>query len=163
MNDKEIKKLGRADLLELLITQAEENEKLRIRLEEAEKQLSDRSIILDECGSIAEASLKLNGIFATAQNAADEYLENIKVYARSREEIFKRHEDAARISAERIIAEAEKQCRLMEDEASRKCDEMLRIAKKESEKYWESVSSRIEEQLKQKNQSNSQEDDKDEE
>ena len=163
MTEKDLKKLSRIELLEMLISQTEENQQLMEQIAALRHQLDDRRIMIDESGSIAEASLKLNGIFATAQNAADEYLENIKVYARSREEIFKRHEDAARISAERIIAEAEKQCRLMEDEASRKCDEMLRIAKKESEKYWESVSSRIEEQLKQKNQSNSQEDDKDEE
>ena len=157
MNEKEIKKLGRADLLELLIVQVEENERLRARLVDVEKQLSERNLVFEECGSIAEASLRLNNIFADAQKAADEYLLNVKEYASNREEIFKNHEDAARISAARIISEAEKLSRLMEDETSRKCDEMLRIAKKESEKYWESVSLRIEEQLKNKNQSNSQE------
>ena len=32
-----------------------------------------------EAGSIAEASLKLNKVFEAAQQAADQYLENIRI------------------------------------------------------------------------------------
>ena len=34
-----------------------------------------------DSGSIAEAALKLNGIFEVAQKAADQYLENVKARA----------------------------------------------------------------------------------
>ena len=39
---------------------------------------TDRKIKLREAGSIAEASLKLSGIYEAAQKAADLYLENIE-------------------------------------------------------------------------------------
>ena len=78
MNENELRKLKRVDLLELLISQARENEELRHKLAEAEQKLADRQIKTDEAGSIAEAALKLNGVFEAAQAAADQYLENIK-------------------------------------------------------------------------------------
>ncbi len=78
MNENELRKLKRVDLLELLISQGRENEELRRRLEEAEQKLRDREIKTAEAGSIAEAALRLNGVFEAAQRAADQYLENVK-------------------------------------------------------------------------------------
>lgn len=83
MNERELKKLSRADLLELLIEQVKENERLTVRLAEKEAQLQERRITLEKAGSIAEAALALNGVFAAAQAAADQYLESLA--ARSRE------------------------------------------------------------------------------
>ena len=37
MTDKELRRLSRSDLLEMLIAQTEENSQLKIRLEQAEK------------------------------------------------------------------------------------------------------------------------------
>jgi hypothetical protein len=39
---------------------------------------TSREIELAEAGSIAEAALKLNGIFETAQKCADQYLTNVR-------------------------------------------------------------------------------------
>lgn len=77
MTDKELRKLSRMDLLEILVEKSKENERLKLELEEVKKQLSDRMIKIEEAGSIAEAALKLNGIFEAAQAAADQYLENL--------------------------------------------------------------------------------------
>lgn len=41
----------------------------------------DKSIELAEAGNIAEAALRLNGIFEMAQQVADQYLMNVKRYA----------------------------------------------------------------------------------
>ncbi len=78
MTDKELKRLKRAELLEMLIAQMEENEKLKESLEKAQKALSDRRIIIDQAGSIADAAMRLNGVFDAAQAAAEQYLENIQ-------------------------------------------------------------------------------------
>ena len=43
-----------------------------------EEMKLNRVIELEEAGSIAEAALKLNGIFEVAQQAADQYLMNIR-------------------------------------------------------------------------------------
>lgn len=78
ITDRELRRLSRADLLELLLAEGRENEQLRARLEEAEKKLESREITLQKAGSIAEAALRLNGVFEAAQEAAQQYLENVK-------------------------------------------------------------------------------------
>lgn len=140
LNEKDIKKLSRTDLLELLLEQAEENEKLRKELAKVQMQLAERKIVLDKCGSIAEASLQLSGIFATAQKAADEYLENVKQYSESREEVFARILAEANEAADRIIADAKRKSRQIEEEAKRNSDQTLRCAKKAADDYWNAVS-----------------------
>ena len=76
-----LKKLSRQDLLEMLIESEKHVEQLEKELEEAKEKLSDRRIMIENSGSIAEAALKLSGIFEAAQAAADQYLENIGVPA----------------------------------------------------------------------------------
>lgn len=78
MTEKELHKLKRAELLEMMLAQSREIEVLRARIEELETKLADREIRIRESGSIAEAALKLNGIFEAAQAAADQYLENVR-------------------------------------------------------------------------------------
>lgn len=52
-----------------------------------EEMKLDRMIELTEAGNIAEAALRLNGIFEMAQQAADQYLMNVKRYAESQPKI----------------------------------------------------------------------------
>ena len=78
MTDKELKRIGRAELLELLLAQSEENEALQIRIEELEQELRNRDIIIANAGTIADAAFQLNGVFDAAGAAAVQYLENIK-------------------------------------------------------------------------------------
>ena len=51
MTDRELRKLSRRDLLELLIQQDEEMEALKERLKEAEYKLESRTIAIDTAGS----------------------------------------------------------------------------------------------------------------
>ncbi len=81
MTDRELKRLSRTDLLELLLEERRENERLRYKLEEAYDELDDRAILLERAGSIAEAALQLNGVFEAAQAAAQQYLENVQLLA----------------------------------------------------------------------------------
>ena len=78
MTEKELRKLNRYQLLELLIMQTERADMLMARLELAEKQLVDKHLNISNLGSIAEASLQLNGVFQAAQAAADQYLEEAR-------------------------------------------------------------------------------------
>lgn len=81
-------RLRRSELLQLLIEQKKENERLRDELDRAQRQLRDRQILIDESGSLAEASLKINAVFEAAQAAAAQYLENVeeRCFARRRQE-----------------------------------------------------------------------------
>lgn len=124
MTEKELHKLRKQDLLQLLLTQGREAaelqeqilrlsaslgeaeatterlkakldekdeliEKLKGRLDEKDARINkmrevmktwraNRQIELEEAGSIAEAALRLNKVFETAQKAADQYILNLK-------------------------------------------------------------------------------------
>ncbi len=99
MTEKDLKKMNRYQILELLLVQTERADKLQLRLEEAEKKLNNLNITISSLGSIAEAALQLNGIFQSAQEAADMYLEEAKKRA---DEI----EKEAHRRKEEIIAQA---------------------------------------------------------
>ena len=77
MTDKELQRLRRSELLEILLSQQKQIESLKKELAEAKKQIEDRKLVMARSGSIAEAALKLNGIFEAAQRAADQYLFSI--------------------------------------------------------------------------------------
>ena len=78
MIEKDLRKLRRAELLEIMLDQSYEIDQLRKRVKELEAQLEDRRIKIENAGSIAEASLQLTKVFEEAQKAADLYLENIR-------------------------------------------------------------------------------------
>lgn len=123
MTDRELKKLSRADLLELLLEQMKENEQLRGELEAAQGRLEEREIAIDSAGSIAQAALELNGVFQAAQDACDQYIENIALLRARQEEL----------------------CARMERETQEKCSRMVEQAKGEAQTYWEDVSRRVKE------------------
>jgi len=78
MTEKELLKLRRSELLEIMLAQSQEIDNLRQQLDEANAKIADREIRLSESGSIAEASLRLTHIFEEAQKAVDLYVDNMK-------------------------------------------------------------------------------------
>ena len=64
-------------LLELLKDAVEENERLKKELAETKQQLEDKRIAIDDSESLAEAALRLAGMFAAAQKAIDLYGWNV--------------------------------------------------------------------------------------
>ena len=81
MTEKELRKLKRVELLELLVEQAAEMDALRAELEEARQALKNREISLQEAGTLAEAALRINEVFAAADRAAQDYLHNVQALA----------------------------------------------------------------------------------
>lgn len=79
MTDKELKRLRRTELLELFLAQSKQVESLENKVAQLEKELHDRRIVMEETGSIAEAALKLNKVFEQAQQAADDYVQSVKL------------------------------------------------------------------------------------
>lgn len=78
MTDAELKKLKRNELLQMLIEQSKVVEALKAELEEKDRLLKEKEILINNAGSIAEAALGLNKVFEAAQAAADQYLYNVK-------------------------------------------------------------------------------------
>ena len=103
MTEKELRHLSRKELLEILIDQTKEITSLRDTVQKLENELTERRITIAKSGSLAEASMKLNGLFADADKAAKQYLEN----ARLIEEESRRVLEEAHAKAEKIAAEAE--------------------------------------------------------
>ena len=77
MDAKELSRLSKTDLLELMLEMSRENDRLKRKIAVYEKVVNDNKIEIEESGSIAEAALKINGVFEAAQAAADQYLDNI--------------------------------------------------------------------------------------
>lgn len=55
-----------------------EVQQLQQQLQDKQQQLESRDIDVVEAGSIAEAAMRLNGVFEAAQAACDQYIENVK-------------------------------------------------------------------------------------
>ena len=128
MTDKELRKLRRVELLELLVDQAAEMEELRRQLDQANQALAERELHLKEAGSIAEAALRLNGVFEAAQAAAQQYLDNIRQRSEHIEEACARREAL---------------CVQREEESRRRCQAMEAEAREKAEAYWAEVSGRL--------------------
>ncbi len=127
MTDRELRKLTRKDLLELLVSQGREQEELRAELEKAKAALQERQLQIQEAGSVAEAALRLNGVFEAAQAAAQQYLENIRQRSEQTEEVFARREEACIRQEEEmkekmsLLGEAVETAGKMEEILNRKC------------------------------------------
>lgn len=122
MTEKELGKLNRRELLEMMLQQTKRIEELEAELNEknsrlAEKDsiLAEKSINLEKAGNIAEAALQVSKVFEAAQTAAAIYLENIE--ARS-----KRCDD--------ITADTKKRCEDMLADTKKRCEFMLADTKK---------------------------------
>ena len=131
MDPKKLKQLSRSDLLEMLLNLSKENEQLRQELQQATSKLEDRTIAAEKSGSLAEAALKLNGVFQAAQAACDQYRWNIQtradeMLAQAKDKLAgvdKRSNEIlarANAQADKIIAQARLQAKQILDAAEQK-------------------------------------------
>lgn len=107
MTEKELKRLSRAELLELLLLQTRETERLQGKLKQMEEVVAKRQLKVQEAGDLAHAVLAVNGVMETAQRAAGQYLENIKEMQNQTRQQCEEILEKAKAEAERIIREAE--------------------------------------------------------
>ena len=82
---KELRKMKKTELLEIMLKQGEEIDSLRARVEELEAEVAAKEAEMErhefeiqKFGSIAEASLQVTDIFQEAEKAAKIYLENLR-------------------------------------------------------------------------------------
>lgn len=122
MTSKELKRLTRSDLLEILFSVSEENERLQAQIEEQKKQLEERAVHMDNAGSIAEAALRLNGVFEAAQAACDQYQQSVRLRYQGIEE-----------HCDRMWKQTQEKCAQLERETKEKCEQMLLEADQQAE------------------------------
>jgi len=143
MTQIDLKALGRAELLEMLLAQTKEVERLQGLLSEATEKLNSRTLQLDEAGNIAAAALQVNGVFDAAQQAAEQYLDNIRNLSGRQEAVCARMEAEAQARADQMIAEAKQRCEALENETVTRCVGLVQKAKLESEAYWDDVTAKL--------------------
>ena len=132
MTDKDVQKLKRAELLEMLLEQSKEVERLKSELQSANEKLENRKICLEKAGSIADASLLLNGIFDAAQLAAQQYLENIQYLNDNQERI-----------CDEMMQKCREKCEKMERETAEACKKQLEEAALGAQARWDEISTKL--------------------
>ena len=107
MTEKELRHLSKTEMLEIMLNQESEVTALKERIQDLDYKLSERSILIQEAGSIAEASLKINKVMEAAQQAADQYLENVRALSEKqcaqREQQEKEYIDALWLSLQKKL------------------------------------------------------------
>jgi cell division septum initiation protein DivIVA len=102
MTDRELRRLNRSALIELLIEQTQINENLEAKVSKLEKRLKSKTIAVSTAGSMADAAMELNNVFASADRAAEQYLDNLREATQRSDELLAE----ARRQAEQILADA---------------------------------------------------------
>ena len=106
MTDKEFKRLGRAQLMDIIYQLQLEVDKLKEQNEQLEKDLADKRFRIENAGSLAEAALEISECFSSAQKAAELYLNEIKAIREETETERTRILNEAREEAAAILESA---------------------------------------------------------
>lgn len=135
MITKELKRLSRMELLQLLLVQTQETERLKKDNEELKARLECRTLQVTEAGNIAEATMKINGVMEAAQEAARQYLDNIhELNEKAKHDVqvmedetrrkCRSMEEATMLECQAMKEKTELQCARIEEATQRKCDEL---------------------------------------
>jgi len=96
-----MRRLSRANLLELLLEERRLNDEQAAEIESLKAALEDKRITIESCGTMAEAAMKLNGVFSAIDAAAKQY--KTLAESQARDIVAK-----AEAKAAEIVANAEK-------------------------------------------------------
>ena len=106
MVGKELKRLSRRELVDIIYQLKKNEQENREKIEALEEELQDKRIRVSVAGSIAEAATDITHIFATAQRTADLYLHEIAAMKEETEKECAKVLDDAKRQAEKILMEA---------------------------------------------------------
>ena len=126
MTDRQLRKASRPELLKMLQQCRQENDDLRQRLEQTQSQLQSRQLVVDQSGTLADAALKLSGIFEAAESACQYYTENIRTLSGRQEEICRKMEQESREKCDRMLEQAKQMAKIYWDEYAEKCSRYMK-------------------------------------
>lgn len=110
MFSKELKKLSRRELVEVIYQLKKNDEDRLAQIAALEEALQEKRIRISVAGSIAEAAKDITQLFATAQSTADLYLREIAFMKEEAEKESAATVEAAKAQAAQILAEAQQHC-----------------------------------------------------
>lgn len=106
MTDKEFKRLSRSQLIEIIYQFQIKVEELTQENQDLQAALEDKRLRITQAGNIAEAALSVNNVMQSAQNAAQQYLDEIRALHSETEETCRAIRKDAVAEADAIIARA---------------------------------------------------------
>ena len=121
MTDKDLRRLSRAELLDILYEQRKRYEDSLAENQALRQQLEDRTLRIASAGSIAEAAIQVSGVFEAAQAAADQYLASVKA---ATAEMVQKTDEAQR-QREAIMQDAKQQADKIVQDAQAQADRIL--------------------------------------
>ena len=166
MANRELKRMSREDLLEMLIERGKENEALQEQLrslqeqlnsteeqlrsmeeqlDSAERELAQRPTTPETnaeqpMGSLADEAVRVSGVMEAAQRAADQYLEGAARRREAQEAECARLEAESRARAEALMAETIRKCKALEQEAEQAAAEKWRSTMKKMDALYARIS-----------------------
>ena len=106
MTDKEFKRLSRSQLIDIIYQLQLKQKKLEEENRKLKAEVGDKRIRLREAGNIAEAALAMHNVMQSAQDAANQYLEEIRAMKKETAENCNRILEKAKQEAAAIVARA---------------------------------------------------------
>lgn len=128
MTDKDFKKLSRLELVDIIYELQKRFLEKEKEIETLKAELAEKEIRISSSGSIAEAAIKVNDVFESAQAAADQYLRSVCLSAPDTKERL----EAAEKLGEQIIGEARKKAFELLSAAERKSQQIVLDAEKQA-------------------------------
>ncbi len=139
-----MRRMSRTELIEIIYALQQNERTLREEKDVLQKQLEEKVLRLEKAGSIAEAALSVNHIFEDAENAAQQYIDSLKlsdadILAHQKSEKMlseaqahlQQIEDECQTMQERtqdacrsIQEQAQDECRSMREQAEKECQVM---------------------------------------
>ena len=128
MADRELRRMHRAELIEIIYALKQSEDQLKAQNAALTAQLQDRQLRLESAGSIAQAALELNNVFAAAQAAADDYLHSVQANLADTDAAAANTLSQARSEAKRILEQAQADADSLKAQAQQECDAMTAAA-----------------------------------
>ena len=135
MTDKEFKRLNRAQLIDIIYQFQLKIDTLTEQKQELERELADKRLRLDNAGNIADAALEINDCFRSAQNAAEQYLNEIKAIREETEAQRHRILSETQEQRERILSETQEERQRIIAEAQAEAEVIIAGSKKARDDY----------------------------
>ncbi len=137
MTDQELRRLTREDLLDIIYELQRRTQQLEQENETIGKQLADRTVKLENAGSIAEAALAVNGVFEAAQAAADQYLAQVHAANEQSQQL-----------ADRIVADAQRKANAIVQQAQQEADSIRAMNDEGAQRKWAELQEKTDTMLK---------------
>ena len=109
MNNKELKRLSRRELVDIIYQMKRNEELLTAEIAELQAALQEKRMHLSKAGSIADAAASITDVFSTAQSTADLYLHEINRMKEDTETECAQRIDETKAKIANILAAGKKQ------------------------------------------------------